>query len=231
MNCAAELDGERLVGARDEPSSSLVRPFVGELDLISVDDLLFEKAVFVADRKSRRGVSESRKRVHEAGGKSAESAVAESGIALSVVSAFKIEAHLVEDLAVDLLDTEIHHRVHERASDEELHTEIIFLFLLALLDFFAVSRPLFGEDVAYAHDDGSVDLVSGRLVRGDAVISYEFVFKCLSECFLLQCVVCHCLTFQSIELYNPTYFSADAFHEKSTPITRRVSFSHFSVSR
>ncbi len=79
---AAEADANGLVGALDLPGVTLGEPFVGDLDLAAIYDLLLEEAVAVAHAVAVAGDSLVGHRVEEARGEAAEAAVAERRVGL-----------------------------------------------------------------------------------------------------------------------------------------------------
>src|SRR5256885_344875 len=100
-------------------------PPIRLLVLIAVDDLLLEKAVFVIDAVSEAGHAEGCERLKEAGGKTSETAVAESGIEFAVEDFFEIDAFLVERLAAQLEQLQVAKAIAEGASHQEFHGDVI----------------------------------------------------------------------------------------------------------
>ena len=92
LDLAVEPYFERLIAPVGEPHLAAGQPYVGQFYLPAVYDLLFEQAEFVAQRIAHRGVVAGRERIHKAGCKPAEAAVAEACIRLEFIQVFKVEA-------------------------------------------------------------------------------------------------------------------------------------------
>ena len=81
---ATEVDRVGDGRARELPGRAVCEPWVGILDLASLDDVLSKHAVLVADAVAERRQPERRHRVQEASGQSAQAAIAERRIRLAV---------------------------------------------------------------------------------------------------------------------------------------------------
>src|SRR3954453_14159451 len=84
----------RFIRTFDIKRSAAGLPAVGLLVLVSVDDLLLEEAVLVINAVAEARHPERRERFEEAGGETAEAAVAESGVELGVEHFVKVYAFL-----------------------------------------------------------------------------------------------------------------------------------------
>ena len=122
---AAEADGVIVFGAVEFPRIAVDEPVLGRFLLPAAADDLAEQAVVVADAIAMRGDGQRRHAVHEAGGETAEAAVAERGVGLDPAQVREIDAELVERLRHRLGDAEIGHRVEQQAADQEFEREII----------------------------------------------------------------------------------------------------------
>ena len=107
LHATAEADGKHAVGARLEPHLAARQPDIRQFDLKAVNNLLLEEPVLVEYRKSAGGIFERGKRIHKAGGKSAESAVTEPGVRLAVVKILKVKPHFAERLGICVNKTEV----------------------------------------------------------------------------------------------------------------------------
>ena len=76
ISVAAKAHINRLIGLSVLPCESVAQPTVRQLDLIAVDDFLFEKPIFIANTAPVRGKRQRCHRVEEASGEPPESAVA-----------------------------------------------------------------------------------------------------------------------------------------------------------
>lgn len=158
-----------------------VEPVVGDLDLVSVDDLLLEDAVAVAQTVTPGRVVERGETVEEAGGEAAETAVSKSRIVLLLDDVLDTETKAIETRLItpplsdhalqgldissltlgDVLQAHIEDGVVEGTAHEELEGEIVDALRvtegLALLG----SVPLGDEAVTEGQGSGRV---GGRLV-------------------------------------------------------------------
>ena len=115
------------------PGVGISQPVIRVLDLPAVLDLLAEHAVFVAQSVTDGRDLEGRHRVEEAGGQTAESAVAQPGVGLLLAEVVPVPIPVRGQIFADVVfDLEIGDRVGQRPADEELHRQIIDL--LRVLD-------------------------------------------------------------------------------------------------
>mmetsp|Transcript_31107 Transcript_31107/g.61073 ORF Transcript_31107/g.61073 Transcript_31107/m.61073 type:complete len:763 (+) Transcript_31107:282-2570(+) len=91
FNAATEADRVRHVRPRDLPRHRLGEPVVWLLDLPSVNDVLLENAVFVADAVAPAWKRERGHRVQEASRQSAETTVAKARVSLEGVELLHLE--------------------------------------------------------------------------------------------------------------------------------------------
>ena len=85
ISVAAKAYINRLIRLSILPCESVAQPTVRQLNLIAIDNFLFEKPIFIANTAPVRGKRQRCHRVNEAGGKPPETAVAQTGIRLLVV--------------------------------------------------------------------------------------------------------------------------------------------------
>lgn len=71
-----------------------VEPVIGDLDLVTIDNLLLEDTVPVAQAITPGGVVQGRKTVEETGGKSAETSVTEGSIVFLLDDVFDTESEI-----------------------------------------------------------------------------------------------------------------------------------------
>ncbi len=125
LDPAAEAHRKADVGARELPRRAVGEPWIGVLDLAAAHDVLREHAVLVADAVAERGQAERGHRVEEAGRQAPEAAVAERRIGLAlghVLEALRMTRH---GLGRDAGEVERGERVAHRATDQELHREVV----------------------------------------------------------------------------------------------------------
>lgn len=145
----AKADANRLVRALDLPWIALGEPLIGDFHLASVNDLLLEQAVAVAHAVTVARDALVCHGVEEAGGETAEAAVAERRVGLLALDLVEIAAHVGDGVGDEVADAEVEQVVVEQAPDEELDREIID----ALLPFYAIALVgLGGDDARIARD-------------------------------------------------------------------------------
>ena len=186
MNLTAEAHVEGLVGTGNQPCGSLVHPAVRQLDLIAVDDALLEESVFVADRETGGGIVERRKGVHEAGGQTSETAVAEPGIRFDLVDFVQILPHGGEGFPVFRLEAEIHEVVLELAAHQKFHAEIIHALRMGLLDPVMDHLPFRGEHLLDGQGRGLEDLLFGGFLGRDAEVACQLGLDARAHRVLVQ---------------------------------------------
>ena len=102
---AAELDLHGLVLSGHQPHIAHGQPVVGELHLPAIDDLLLEDTKLIADGIARAGNAQSGGRIHIAGGQTAQTAVAQTGIRLHLIQVMDVDAALIQCLGEQLFQT------------------------------------------------------------------------------------------------------------------------------
>jgi hypothetical protein len=88
-------------------------------------EALLENAVLVAQAVTRRREPERRHGIEETRGEPAEAAVAQARVRLDVEQLHPLSATLVEGLADDRIEHQVHDGVGERAADQELDRDVI----------------------------------------------------------------------------------------------------------
>ena len=167
----AKADAEGAVGAGNQPDLAAGQPDVGQLDLQAVDDLLLEETVLIADGKAGCRVVERRQRVHKAGGKSAETAVAETRVRLELIKVVDVEAEVLQRQAVFVHHAEVAEVGLERSAQQKLHAHIVHTLGAGLVDLLLEELALFGERVLDGHGSCLVHLLRGRFLRRAAEVT------------------------------------------------------------
>ena len=172
VDAAAEMDLELGFGAFDLPGVAEAEPMVGFLDLIAVFDDLAEDAVVVADAVAVAGELEGGEGIEEAGGKAAEAAVAEAGVAFEVAEEIPGEAEVGHGLADVVIDLEVDDVVAHGAADEVLHGEVVGALGAGLVVGDGGADPAVDEAVADGEGEGVVAVVvgGGEFVLGQGIL-------------------------------------------------------------
>ena len=118
------LNFEGVFGALQSPGIAQAEPLVGGFHLPAVANLLVEDAVLVADAVADGGNVEGGKGIHEAGGQTAEAAVAEAGLGLLLDQRFEIEAELAHGFIGFVVDAEVDEVVGQVRAGEEFGREV-----------------------------------------------------------------------------------------------------------
>ena len=161
LHAAAELDGLRVLGTRELPRVAVLEPVVRLLDLLAVHDALAEDAVVVAEAIAHAGEVERGHRVEEAGGETAEAAVAEAGVHLEVAERIPVEAELLQRLRALGVQLQVDHVVAEQAPDQELERQVVDAALVLAVVALLRLHPALDEPVADRVGERRV-LVAGR---------------------------------------------------------------------
>ena len=107
------------------PGEARREPLLRQLNLPPIAQLLAEDSVVVANAVAIRRDLQRRHALHEAGGESAEAAIAESGIGLEGAQLVEINAELTERDTRGLGESEVAKRIHQLPSNEELEREVV----------------------------------------------------------------------------------------------------------
>ena len=99
----------------------------------------------VANAAAVRVITAGSQRIKEAGCETAETAVAESRIRLLILKCIEVKAKLFERFPDALILAEVQQVVAERASDQELHGEVIDNLCLIFLKSLAGTHPLIND--------------------------------------------------------------------------------------
>jgi len=169
-NGAAELNGYGAFGMRHQPNVAAGQPRVRQLGLPTVHNLLTKNSVFIQKRIPGGRISAGGKSVQKARGKTAESAVAESGVRFTVINVRKPDTKIAERLFCGLFQSKIEQVVLQGTAHQEFHAEVIdFLFIL-FVRFFDELLAFLLQQVAHDEGKGKVKLFVGRLGRLDRKI-------------------------------------------------------------
>ena len=169
LDPAAEADGVIDLGALEFPGIAVRQPVLGHFLLPAAADDLPEQAVVVADAVAVGGDGQRRHAVHEAGGETAEAAVAERGVRFDLAQGGEVDAELRERGGHRLDDADIRHRVEQHPADQEFEREIIDPLAVLFVDEVRAVDPAFDDDVAGRVRDRQEPVA---LARGLRVLAY-----------------------------------------------------------
>ena len=165
VDLAAEADLHGVVLLGHQPDVAHLEPVVRQLHLPAVHDLLLEDAELIADGEAGGGVAQTGQRVKIAGGQTAQTAVAESGVGVEGVEVPDIDIELFERVGEDFLPAEIVEVVVQGGADQKLHGHIVDLLASVVLIAALEGAAAVVHGVS---DDGAerlVGLLVGRLVH------------------------------------------------------------------
>ena len=177
----AEPDFKGVLYSRRQPNVAFVEPFVGHFELPAVRDLLFENTVIVSDRETARNVIEVGQRFHISGGKSAETAVAETCVRLYRVKIAELETVMLDRFLENVGQPEVEKMVLQRSAEKEFHRHIIDLFGLLLFSSSFEIKSFFGQNVSNRHTNCAVSLRGTRVCERLAEIGLRFHFQNLFD--------------------------------------------------
>ena len=196
LQSSVKTDDKPLIRPLDQPRLPSRQPDVGQFDLPAVDDLLFEEPVLIADGKAHRGIVLCCESVQKTRGKPTESPVSESRVGFLFVEIFQSQFIVFERAGNRVVNPEIIDAVFQRTPHQKFHAKIIDALCFGVLCFQMKFLVLFRHNVAYAHHDGAIDLLSACFLRRDAEITRQlprnkalcFLFGQLThECNFISC--------------------------------------------
>ena len=104
-------------------------------------------------------------RIDEAGGKTAETAIAEAGVRLFLIRICEVDAKAVEDVLHGILDAKIDEVRLQQASEQKLDGEVIDLLFLTLHVGAVRLDPVLRDELLRRRSDCLVDLVLRELMN------------------------------------------------------------------
>ena len=171
---AAEADLHRLVVLGDQPALRRAAPVVGALGLLAVFKLLAEHAQLIADGIARGLQAQGGHAVHIAGGKTAQTAVAQARVRLALENVGGVVAHILQRAGHGLGNAQVEGVFHQAAAHEKLHGHVVDLFFRAG----GVLRCQKAAHDLADNDSGSLEnLIIGSVLSGDAEMSAQLVFN------------------------------------------------------
>ena len=144
---SAEFDLVGQLRAAQLKRIAVLEPVVRYLDLIAVLDFLLEHSVAVTDSTAISHVAQCRERIQEAGGQTAQTAVAQRCIGLLILKHVQVHAHLAQGFLYLPVSAQINEVVAQCASHQEFHGHIIDHFGIVLLELLLAGHPVIDDDV------------------------------------------------------------------------------------
>lgn len=162
MHLPAETNLHSVVLAGMQPHIAHFEPVVRELHLPAVYDLLTEDAKFIADGETGYRIIQAGRRIHIAGGQTAQTAVAKSGIRLKRAEAFQAEAEIMQDLPCWLQKPHVVQVVAQTRADQKFHRHVIDLFALFCTRLFDKRTAVIFQKFTHSDAYSAVDLLFRR---------------------------------------------------------------------
>mmetsp|Transcript_35289 Transcript_35289/g.76152 ORF Transcript_35289/g.76152 Transcript_35289/m.76152 type:complete len:380 (-) Transcript_35289:81-1220(-) len=125
LNAATEAHWVGHIRTRDLPRHGLGKPVVGLLDLPTVDDVLLEDAIAVSDAIAPARERQSGHGVQEAGGQSAETSVAETGVGFEGVELLEFEAKAGQSILEGRLQIQVDQGILECTAEQVLSRKVV----------------------------------------------------------------------------------------------------------
>ena len=125
FDVAVELDRLGEFGPHDFPRRAEAHPVVGQFDLVALVEFLAEEAELVVNAVADGGIIERGERIEEAGGQTAETAVAEAHVVFLAAEVIEVQAQFVKRLLGFLEEADAIEAVGEKPAHEKFEREII----------------------------------------------------------------------------------------------------------
>ncbi len=122
---SVDLDLGGVLGADDFPRRAVLHPGIGELHLVAIAEFLFEEAVLIVDAVADGRKIKGGQRIQEAGGETAETAVAQAHVVFLAAEFLVVEAEFLEGVNHVVEHAGGVEAVGKQAAHEEFQREII----------------------------------------------------------------------------------------------------------
>ena len=99
VSVAVEFDVDGFVGLAIFPSETVAQPVVGNFNLLTLNDFLFEETVLITDGAAVTGQTVSRERIDKARRQTTETAVAETCVGFFLINVVEVQVEVFEDFA------------------------------------------------------------------------------------------------------------------------------------
>ena len=171
FHMAAEADLAHVLHGGHFPHVAVDQPIVGRFHLLAVDDALAEQAVFITDGAAHGGQAERGQAVQEAGGQTAQAAVAQTGFGLFLQHGAQVHAQLLQGLTVRVVGAQVEHVAVQAAARQKFDGKIIEPLAGGVLILFPVLHPLLHDLVFHGGSQGIINLLGCGVGQGAAVVA------------------------------------------------------------
>ena len=177
LTAKTNLNGSVLTALK--PNLAAGKPIVCKLGLPSVNNLLTEDAVFVADAVSRSRNFKRSQRIKITSCESSQTAVTETCIRLTSIDVLNVDSHILQNTDNLIVNTKVVYAVFEGTTHQKFHAEIINLFVSVTCLVGNKLFVLFAEQV-FDHLGGSL---VDELVGSTGRLRIVFFIKNFGELF------------------------------------------------
>ena len=165
FNRAAEADFDCAFTALEIPGIAVLEPGFWQFHLVAILDFLAEKPVYIADAIAMRRHVDGRHGFHEAGGQSAEAAIAECRIRLQFRDDVQIDIQRGERFAHLFQHAHVGKGIAHQAADQEFQRQVVNALAALPVGAFRGIDPA-RDDAIANHLDGSVEPIVTRRHTG-----------------------------------------------------------------
>ena len=170
---AVEFDLDFFVRPRDLPGVGATQPIVGLLLLPAILDRLPEDAVLITQAVAHGGKLQGGHRVEEAGGETAQAAVAQAGVGLLFENFLQIDVPLSDRLPGEGFKQKVGDVVCQRTADQEFHREVVDAFWVLPIVGFVREDPALREDVPHRLRKGLEPVTGFGVGQAGNVVEYQ----------------------------------------------------------
>jgi len=161
ISVAAKAYINRLIRLSILPCESVAQPTVRQLNLIAIDNFLFEKPIFIANTAPVRGKRQRCHRVNEASGEPPEPAVAQPGVRRPAVRLWVASRRVTVPMPTSGATPSTSVSTIVKPSQKKLDRKIINLLRLLFPVHPIRPYPVLGEQFLYRRRDRPVNLLIG----------------------------------------------------------------------
>ena len=154
LDVAIDLDLGGVLGPDDLPRRSVLHPCVGKLDLVAIAKFLLEEPVLVMDSVADGRKIQRRQRVEEAGGETAEAAVAQPHVVFLMAKLLVVQTQFLERVHHVVVDARAVEAVGKEPPHQKLERKIV-----DPLDVLVVMHGRRGD---HSFDDHALHRLGGR---------------------------------------------------------------------
>ena len=177
VDLAVKADLHSLIRVALQPHLTAGQPVVGALLLPAVHDLLLEDAVLVQDGVAGAADAGGGHAVQIAGSQTAQTAVAQTCIRLSLIDAVNADVGIGQGLLCHLVQTQIQQAGLQAAAHQELHAQVVHLLGAGANGLGLELLVVFAHHLTADQGKGAVDLLLGSNAQIHAVLAGQLVLK------------------------------------------------------